>query len=462
MEQERQKILYDLIILGGGPAGYFAAERAADAGFHVLLIEERSLGGVCLNEGCIPTKSLLYTAKLANSARHGGDYGVYAENVRLDHTKALERKNRVVQKLVGGVAASLKQKNISAIRSHGVIKGRTENGFAVETGGETYEGARLLVCTGSETIIPPIEGVDHSLKSGFALTSREILDIDSIPAKLVICGGGVIGLEFANYFASAGSEVTVVEMLPEVGGAVDADVAKTLRMNLERLGVRFMLDTRLTGMASGAVSVVHTGREETVHADKTLLSIGRRPRIEGVGFETLDLYFEKGAVVTDAHMRTSVPGVWAAGDVNGKSMLAHTAYREAAVAVNDMAGVKDAMRYDAIPQIIYTSPEAAGVGETEATATAKGYVFDKAVAPLVYSGRYVAENVFGDGFAKVLAEKRTGRILGFHIIGTYASEIILAAAVLVGGKWTKESAGRLVYPHPTVGEIIRDALLELN
>ena len=462
MEQETQKTLYDLIILGGGPAGYFAAERAADAGFRVLLVEERSLGGVCLNEGCIPTKSLLYTAKLAYSAGHSGDYGVYAENVRLDHAKALERKNRVVQKLVGGVAASLKQKNISAIRSHGVIKGRSDNGFEVEAGGETYEGIRLLVCTGSETVVPPIEGVSHALDSGFALTSREMLDTNSIPPALVICGGGVIGLEFANYFAVAGSEVTVVEMLPEVGGAVDADVAKTLRMNLERLGVRFMLDSRLTGMESGAVRVMHSAKEETIRADKALLSIGRRPCTEGAGFETLGLYTEKGAVVTDAHMRTNVPGVWAAGDVNGKSMLAHTAYREAAVAVNDMAGVKDVMRYDAIPQIIYTSPEAAGVGETEDTAAAKGYTFDKAVLPLVYSGRYVAENVFGDGFVKVLAERRTGRILGIHIIGAYASEIILSAAVMIGGKWTKESAGRIVYPHPTVGEILRDAFIELN
>ena len=462
MEQEKQKILYDLIIMGGGPAGYYAAERAADAGFRVLMLEERALGGVCLNEGCIPTKSLLYAAKLAYSARHGGDYGVYADNVRLDHTKALERKKRVVQKLVGGVAATLKQKSISAIRAYGVVKGRSENGFLVETGGDIYEGARLLVCTGSETLTPPIDGVSEALESGFALTSREILDIEAVPKKLVVCGGGVIGLELANYFAVAGTEVTVVEMLSEIGGPIDADIAKNLRGNLERLGVRFMLETRVTGMGDGAVRVMCAGKEESIGADKALLSIGRKPRIEGAGLESIGVFIDKGAVVTDLHMRTSVPGVWAAGDVNGKSMLAHTAYREAAVAINDMAGVKDIMSYDAIPQIIYTTPEAAGVGETEASAAAKGYDFGKAVLPLQYSGRYVAENAQGDGFAKVLAERRTGRILGVHIIGSYASETILSAAVLVGGKWNRESAGRIVYPHPTVGEIFRDALLELK
>ena len=462
MEQEKQQTLYDLIILGGGPAGYYAAERAADAGFRVLMLEERALGGVCLNEGCIPTKSLLYAAKLAHSAKHGGDYGVYADNVRLDHAKALERKNRVVQKLVGGVATALKQKNISAVRAHGVVRGKSENGFIVETGGETYEGARLLVCTGSETMAPPIDGLAEALESGFALTSREILDIGAIPERLAICGGGVIGLELANYFAVAGAEVTVIEMLPEIGGPIDADIAKRLRENLGRLGVRFMLETRVTGMGDGAVRVMRGGAEETVPADKALVSIGRKPRVEGAGLEAIGLFIDKGAVVTDFHMRTSVPGVWAAGDVNGKSMLAHTAYREAAVAVNDMAGIKDIMSYDAIPQVIYTSPEAAGVGETEEGAAAKGYEFDKAVLPLQYSGRYVAENAQGDGFAKVLAERRTGRILGIHIVGSYASEIILSATVLIGGKWNRESAGRIVYPHPTVGEIFRDALLELK
>ena len=420
------------MILGGGPAGYFAAERAAGNGMRVLLIEERAVGGVCLNEGCIPTKALLHSAKLLSAARHGEDFGVYADNIRIDHAKVIERKNKVVSKLVGGVEATLRQKQADTIRARGVITGRTGDGFTVEANGEIYEGSRLLICTGSEAIIPRIDGLDKALESGFVLTSRECLDLGIVPGRFVIIGGGVIGLEIANYFAIAGSEVTIVEMLPEVGGAIDADVAKNLRANLEKLGVKFMLEARAEGFSGDGVLVSGDAGVETVPADKVLLSIGRRPRTSGAGLETIGLYIDKGAVVTDARMRTNVPGVWAAGDVNGKSMLAHTAYREAAVSINDMVGVKDAVNYDAVPQVIYTSPEAAGVGETEQSAEAKGYIFDKAVLPMQYSGRYVAENAYGDGFVKAIVERRTGRIVGLHMVGTYASDIILSAAILVG------------------------------
>jgi len=456
-------LIYDLIIMGGGPAGYFAAERASDAGFRTLLLEERNLGGVCLNEGCIPTKSLIYAAKLKNLASHGEDYGVSADNISLDHSKTLERKNKVVQKLTGGVAASLKQRRVDAIRARGMIKSKGENGFAVEANGAVYESARLLVCTGSEPIIPAIEGVKFALGSGFALTSREILNIDNIPGRLVIVGGGAIGLELAYYFATAGSQVTVVEMLPEIGGNIDADVANTLRGALEKLGICFMLQTKAVGFESDGMRVLKPSAvEDTIHADKVLLSIGRKPRIGDAGLETLGIYIEKGAIVTDARMRTSVPGVWAAGDVNGKLMLAHTAYREAAVAINDMTGVCDFMRYDAIPQVIYTSPEAAGVGETEQSALTKGYRFDVANVPLQYSGRFLAENDSKEGFLKVLSDRRIGRVIGVHMVGPYASEIILSGAILVGSKLSAIAACKIAYPHPTVGEVFRDALIELT
>jgi len=452
------KNVHDLVILGGGPAGYFAAERAADAGLRALLLEERALGGVCLNEGCIPTKAFLHSAKLAASAMKGEEYGVLAENVWLDHEKVLKYKNIVVQKLVGGVAATLKKKQVDAIRAKGVIKGRTEGGFAVEANGESYESERLLICTGSEVIVPKIKGLDKALKSGFVITSRECLDLESVPERFVIVGGGVIGLEVANYFAIAGSDVTVIEMLPEVGGSIDADIAANIRTNLEKLGVKFMLGARAEEFSKDGVLV---SGSETVPADKVLLSIGRKPRVADSGFETLGLYVDKGALITDSRMRTNVPGVWAAGDVNGKSMLAHTAYREAAVSIDDMVSGKGTMKYSAIPQVIYTSPEAACVGETERTAAEKGYIFYKAVLPLMYSGRYMAENASGDGFVKAIVCRNTGRILGLHMAGTYASEIALTMAMLVGSKWSAEAAKKIIYPHPSVGEIIRDVLLEI-
>jgi len=455
-------VIYDLMILGGGPAGYFAAERAADAGFRTILFEERNIGGVCLNEGCIPTKSMLYSAKLAMAAKHSEEYGVYSENARIEQASVIDRKNKVVGRLVRGIASSLKQKQIDAVHAAGVIKGKTENGFLVEADEKIYEGARLLICTGSETIIPKISGMAEAVESGFVLTSREILDLDHVPEHLVIVGGGAIGLEMANYFAVAGSEVTIVEMLPEIGGAIDREIARTLRSNLENLGIRFMLETKAAGVAPGRLRCEGVGHEESIPADKILLSIGRKPRAADAGLENIGIYTEKGAVVTDERMRTNVPMVWAAGDVNGRMMLAHTAYREAAAAVSDMAGAADTMRYDAIPQIIYTQPEAAGVGETEESAAAKGYIAETVKVPLAYSGRYVAENMSGDGFVKVIAEKGTGRILGVHIIGSYASEIILSAAILVASKRTALSASKIVFPHPTVGEAMRDAFLELN
>jgi len=449
------------MILGGGPAGYFAAERAADAGLSVLLFEERALGGVCLNEGCIPTKAFLHSAKLVSSARHGEEFGLYAGDVRLDHSRVLERKNKVVDILVGGVTSTLKQKKVDVIAASAFVKGRNAEGFEVLANGETYQGERLLICTGSEVIVPKIEGLEQAFSSGFMMTSRECLELLSVPETLVVIGGGVIGLELANYFAIAGAGVTVVEMLPEVGGSIDADVAKNLRGNLERLGVTFMLEAKAAKiLPEDSVIVSGADGQFSVPADKVLLSIGRRPRTAGAGLENIGLYIDKGAVVTDASMRTNVPGVWAAGDVNGKSMLAHTAYREAAVSVADMTGVKDPMRYDAIPQVIYTSPEAAGVGETELSATAKGYSFDKAVLPMQYSGRYVAENASGDGFVKALVCRKTGRVLGLHMVGTYASEIILGMTMIVGSKWSAQAARKIVYAHPSVGEILRDVLLE--
>ena len=454
--------MYDLIILGGGPAGYYAAERASEAGFHTLLFEERNLGGVCLNEGCIPTKSLLYTAKIAEAAKHGEGYGVFASGVRIDHQAALTRKKAVVRRLVSGVASSLKQGNVDARKARGAFCSRDGNGFAIEADGEKYEGVRLLVCTGSEAVIPRVEGAEAALESGFALTSREILELDSIPARLAIIGGGAIGLEFANYFNAAGAEVTVVEMLPEVGGAIDADIAKALRGELEKAGVRFRLESRMTEVAPRGVNIVSGAGSELIEADKVLLSIGRRPCVGNAGLESLGVYIENGAVVTDARMRTSVPGVWAAGDVNGKLMLAHTAYREAAVAINDMAGVPDFMRYDAVPQVVYTLPEAAGVGETGQSAAAKGLDFEELALPLQHSGRYMAENISGTGFVKLISCRRTKRILGIHIIGSYASEIILSATILVGTKWTAETARKIIFPHPTVGEALRDALNRLK
>jgi dihydrolipoamide dehydrogenase len=449
---------YDLIVIGGGPAGYLAAERASEAGLSVALFEKRALGGVCLNEGCIPTKTFLNSAKIYAHALHGESYGVSADGLRLDHAAVLKRKENVVAKLVGGVKYTLKEKKVAVIEAEAKIDGKVDGGFAVHGGSIEAVAPKLIIAAGSKPIAPPIPGVAEGVSAGYVYTSREILDIDRVPKSLVIVGGGVIGLEMADYFAVAGSNVTVVEMLDKIGGPFDREISQILRKSLEAKGVAFLLGAKVTAASRDGVKAEVNGETVDVQGDAILLSIGRRPAPEDLSLEKIGVLVENGAVVTGTHMQTNVPGVYAAGDVNGKIMLAHTAYREAEVAVNHIIGKPDEMRYDAIPSVIYTQPEAAYVGETEETAAAKGLRVTIKKLPMAYSGRYVAENDGGDGICKMLIDDSAGRIVGVSVIGGYASEIILSAGVLVSLGIPLESAKRMVFPHPTVGEILRETL----
>lgn len=453
-------MVYDLIILGGGPAGYLAAERAGHAGMTVLCIEERSLGGVCLNEGCIPTKTLLYSAKLYDGAKYGGKYGVTAEALLLDHKAVVARKDKVVRTLVAGVKSTLKANGAEVINARGVIKGKTGEGFEVEAGGETYTGKRLLIATGSSPAVPPIPGLKEGMEAGFVMTNREALTLGEVPQRLAVIGGGVIGLELASYFCSAGAEVTVVEMLDHIAGENDADLVAILKKGMEKKGVKFLLSARVTEITEKGVRYEQAGAANEIPADKMLLSIGRRPNTAGIGLEAIGVYMEKGAVVTDDKMQTNIGGVYAAGDVNGRSMLAHTAYREADVAVNNMRGLRDAMRYDAIPGVLYTNPELSGVGETEASARAKGYDFSVVQIPMRFSGRYLAENEGGDGYAKLLFNKKTDTLLGAQALCNYSSEFIVAAGTFIEQALTVEQMKRIVFPHPTVAEILREAIFQ--
>ncbi|MDR1263026.1 MAG: dihydrolipoyl dehydrogenase [Oscillospiraceae bacterium] len=449
--------MYDLIILGGGPAGYRAAERAAAKGFKTLVFEKRALGGVCLNEGCIPSKTLLYSAKLYDYAKGGSaKYGVTSENARLNHAAVIQRKNKVVKKLTMGVGAALKAAGVEVIREEASIVGRADGGYAVTSSGQSYVGARLLIATGSAPMLPPIEGLAASLESSFALTNREALDLPAVPATIVIVGGGVIGLEMASYFRSAGSEVTVVEMLDAIGGPIDREIAQSLQKAYEKKGVKFLLNTAAIKFEPGAVSVKLGGAVSAIHCEKSLVCIGRKPVLPA-GIESLNVTLNRGAIVTDERMMTSALNVWAAGDVNGKSMLAHTAYREAEVAVNNMAGEPDAMDYTAIPSVIYTNPEAAMCGETLASARSKGIDAVERKVSMQHAGRFVAENEGSDGTFKMVLD-RAGRILGVSILGNSASEIIFGASLMIGREMRARDVERIVFPHPTVSEIYRETI----
>jgi len=442
------------MIIGGGPGGYMAAERAGHAGLSVLLIEKRALGGVCLNEGCIPSKTLLNSAKILDYAVHGSDYGVSTTyRPELDHKFVIERKNKVVETLVSGVRALMKANKVTVVYGEAQIVDAT----SVKVGDEEYKGNRLMIASGSVPVVPPIDGVAEGLENGFVLTSREILDLETVPKNLVVIGGGVVGLEMASYYNSAGSKVTVIEMLPKIAGAMDAEISSLLMKSYEKKGIEFLLNTKVTGITSDCVN--YDGG--SVKANKVLLSIGRKPLIEGFGLENLGLVIENGAIVTDAHGQTSLPNVYAVGDVNGKYMLAHAAYREAEVAVAHILCKRDEMRYDAVPYVIYTSPEVASVGETEDSAKAKGIDYAQVTVPMIYSGRYLAENTVTDGICKVLIDKAHRNVIGVHLYGSYASEIIMSACMMIEMKMRVEDAQKFIFPHPTVSEIIREAIFRI-
>lgn len=450
--------MYDLIVLGGGPAGYNAAEHAGHAGLKTLVIEERALGGVCLNEGCIPTKTLLYSAKIFDYAKHGQDYGVKFDGASIDHAFVVDRKNKVVKQLVSGIGGKLKKAGVEVVNASAVIKERNAEGFVITAGDKEYIGKQILITTGSSPALPPIDGLADSIKSGFALTNREVLDLKEIPKVIVVVGGGVIGLEMASYFNSVGSKVYVLEMMDHIAGPVDREISEMLKKEYTQRGVEFVLGAKVTSIKNNCVTYEKDSKTNEIKADYALVSIGRRARTAGIGCENIGLKIERGAIVTNEYGKTNVPGVWAAGDVNGKSMLAHTAYREGEVCINNILGKKDRINYNSIPAVIYTNPEVASVGETTESAKEKGLDVSIKTVTLKYSGRYVAENEHGNGILKILIDNKHQNIVGLHMIGSYASEIIYGAAMMVETEMRVSDIQKLVFPHPSVCEVIREAM----
>ena len=454
--------IYDLVVIGGGPAGYLAGERAGHAGLKTLVIEKREFGGVCLNEGCVPSKTFLNSAKVLDYANHASNYGVTVEGkTSIDQKFVVERKNGVVKMLVSGIKGQLKRNKVAMKSAEAFIEGKVDEGYAIKVGDEKVVAKRLIIATGSMPVVPPITGLKENLEKGVVLTNREILNLTEIPNKLVVIGGGVIGLEMASYFSSVGSQVTVVEMLDKIAGPTEKEISEILKKSLEKKGVKFNLGCKVTAIESDGVIFERDGKAEKVEADKILLSIGRRAVTQGFGLENIGVNLERGAIVTDDKMRTNVANVYACGDVNGKVMLAHTAYREAEVAINTILGKKDAMRYNVIPSVIYTNPEVGTVGETEESAKAKGLDVKVVSIPMTYSGRYVAENTALDGICKLVINNKTNTLIGAHIIGSYAGEFIVSVSAMVDLEVDIDNIKKLVFPHPTVCEIVREAIFQI-
>ena len=448
--------MYDLMIIGGGPAGYVAAERAGHKGLSVILFEKNKMGGVCLNEGCIPTKTLLYSAKTYDNALHGDKYGVFGDNIRFDFAKIAARKDKVVRKLVAGVEGKMKMNHVTVVKGEAMIQGRSPKGVEVNCSGEPYLGANLLICTGSEAFVPPIPGLAEA--GDRMLTNREILALKEQPASLVIIGGGVIGMEFASFYNSLGTKVTVVEMLPEILGGLDFEISAMLRDIYAKKGIEFHLLAKVVKVEGNKVFFEKDGKTESVEGDKILVSVGRRAVTKGFGLENLNVEMNRGGIKVDEKMRTNVPGVFAAGDVTGFSLLAHTASREGEVVVNNLAGRNDIMRYDAIPGVVYTNPEVAGVGYTEEAAKAKGIAFRVAKLPMAFAGRFIAENEGGSGLCKVLVGEKHGEVIGVHMLGNPCSEMIYGACMAIEQEMTLAEMQEVVFPHPTVSEIFKETV----
>lgn len=445
---------FDLIIIGAGPGGYVMAERAGHLGKSVLLIEKEHLGGVCLNWGCIPTKTLLNSAKHYVHAQEASHFGVDTGGVHFDLARAMAWKNEVVTTLRGGIGFMMKKNKVTVVNGTAKLLGPRR----VQVGEQEYTGQNVVIATGSSPFIPPIPGADQL----HVMTSTDILSIDAMPQSLVVIGGGVIGIEFASFFSSLGVKVDVIEMLDEIIPFMDRGQAKEFRRALKGK-VNFNLGCKVTSIDGHEVKYTDAkGEARSLQADIVLMSVGRSPNLSGMGFEEAKLDFDRRGIKVDDQMRTNLPDVYAIGDVTGLSQLAHSATRMGEVALNTICGREDSFRRNAIPWAVYSMPEVAGCGLTEDQAKAAGHRVETASLPLTMSGRFLAENgKTGPGSVKVIKDADTDLLLGVHMVGAGVSEMIYGAAVMIEAGLKIKDIREIVFPHPTVGEVMRDVMFQL-
>ena len=451
---------YDVAIIGSGPGGYVSAIRASQLGLSVLLVEKDSrLGGVCTLRGCIPTKALLHTADLLEEARHGAEVGVATREVRLELAAAMKHKERVVRQSSNGIAFLMKKNRVDVTSGFGRIAAPGRISVAAADGAETsYSARNILIATGSTPrSLPGIE-IDHKT----ILSSDSILEIPEVPKSLLVVGTGAVGVEFASIFARFGSRTAVVEILPRIVPLEDEEVSRELAASFKRQGIAVYVDTRIERVTrtEGGVEVLARSpgeKTESFKAEKILMAVGRKPLSEGIGLETLGVATEKGYIRVDGFMRTNVPGIYAIGDVVPTPQLAHVASEEGIVAVEHMAGRETRpLNYDQVPGCTYCSPEIGSIGLTEAKARERGY--DVAVGKFPFSAigkaRIINET---SGFVKIVGEKKYDEVLGVHIIGPRATELIAEAGAALRLEATSEELVRTIHAHPTLSEAIHEA-----
>ena len=448
---------YFLAIIGGGPAGYTAAEKASKAGKDVVLFEQNALGGTCLNVGCIPTKSLLYGAKQYYNATHAQKYGVSAENVTFDYAAMQKRKTIVVRKLVAGIKQRLNNEHCTVVNGEAKVVSCQPSVVSIQCGEQTYEAENLMICTGSNNFVPPIPGIKDNPA---VWDSTDALAAAELPKSIVIVGGGVIGMEFATLYHELGVPVTVIEAMPTILPNLDQEVVAILLEKYKKAGIHILTSTKVTAVTGNGLRVTGAdGSEAGYEADKILVSVGRRANLKGL--EELDsLELERGAIKVDEFMKTNLPNVYACGDVTGKIMLAHVAARQAEVAVGRMLKQIPLQRiaYNAIPSVVYTNPEIASVGVTEQQAESMSIPTEVRKLPMTFSGRFMAENEGETGLCKMVVDAKNHCVLGVHMIGNPCSEFIAAASFAVRNGYTTAEMEQVVFPHPTVSEILHEVL----
>lgn len=461
---------FDILVIGGGPGGYVAAIRAAQLGFNVACCEsnpyadpkgEPRLGGTCLNVGCIPSKALLHTSHLYEEAAHAfSGQGIEISAPKINVQKMLARKNGIVDQLTGGIKALFKKNKVAFLPGHGAFVGVSANGWKLTVGKEEVQAKEVIVATGSRPRHLPNVPVDNQR----VCDNVGALDIDAVPKKLAIIGAGVIGLEMGSVWRRLGSEVTILESLPDFLPFVDADVAREALKIFTKQGLATQTGVQVTGLEAGKKSVTvdyvgKDGQPARLAADRLIVSVGRIPNTEGLNADAVGLMRNaRGQIEVDTHCRTNLPGVWAIGDVVRGPMLAHKAMEEGVQVAERIAGQAGHVNLDAIPGVIYTSPEIAWVGKTEQQLKAEGVAFKTGKTPFLANGRALGIGA-PEGFVKILADAATDRILGVHIIGAGASDLIAEAVVALEFAGASEDLARICHAHPTLSEALHEAAL---
>lgn len=451
---------FDLIVIGGGPGGYVAAIRASQMGLKTALVEREHVGGTCLNRGCIPTKALLHASEILWSINNCSDIGIEVENIKVDIKKVYEKKDKIVKKLRSGIEYLLKNNNITVFKGEGCF---IDKNTIKVSGAENsiLSGKNVIIATGSVPSVPPIPGAD----SGSVQTSDNILSLDGeLPKSIAIIGGGVIGIEIATIFSDFGSQITIIEMMEHILPGIDVEVSGILRKNLEKKGIKIYTDSKvksIEGNPKKVCSFEQSGQSHSIESDAVLVSAGRRPYTQGLNIEALGIKQTRGFIQVDKNMETSIPGVYAIGDVIGGIQLAHVASSEGICAVESIAGKESKINKNLVPSCIYSRPEISCIGMTEQEALSKGYRIRIGKFPMSANGKSM---IMGEteGMVKLITEEKTGEVIGAHIIGARATDMIGEIAALMNAEGTIEELSQTIHPHPTVCETIMEAAHDVD